>query len=372
MELCTPLIVLTAIGAFLSAIMQGCNIFSAISYASVVRGVVGILAAILLTSWAGAKGAAISVVLASASFAIILFILFLSKVNRSVASSSKPDESFNLQEVYKMVVPLVLLSLFQTVADWGSQALLANGGGRWAEVADLGVARQISFILPILSSSMATAALPTISSLQGNLGYRSTVTGYLKMVWLVQLPIAAVTIAVVPTLLSVFYGPKMISAVPTCRLLICSYTVFGLVWTAGPILTGTGRTWRLFLLHAIRSTFILGLSWQLLPILGICGIGISYLIGECCIGLLIAVLHHRSIIPILWDMRFIFLWTSPVIFGAACAVFLQVYLAVSSVLFGVITSAILIWTQTNDTEGRYIKDRSTALLHNFISTLAFR
>ena len=339
-----PILMVSALGSPLTGALQALDSFWAVSAAYIVRGVAGIAGAALLTWQFGLLGAAWSLVVAAHIFALVLF-LFLWRNPEMHLDRVCRVEMRRLGALGWMCLPLMLTSMLQIVADWGSQVLLAHSGGRWTDVADLGVARQLSLLLPLFSSALAISSLPVLSAAH-QADRRQVAATYVKWVMITQVTAATLGIGAVPLLLPILYGPHMLSAVPLCRALIASYAVFGIVWTAGPILVSAGRTGWVFSLSALRCVSIIVLGIWLLPRYGAVGIGFAYIAGECLTGVAVALCHFRAFLGTLRHLYRPLVITAPMCIAALAAVFAPPPIALLVSVVGVAMFALLLWVQT--------------------------
>jgi O-antigen/teichoic acid export membrane protein len=339
-----PILMLSALGTPLAGALQALDSFWAVSLAYMARGAAGIAGAALLTWQFGLLGAATSLLVAAHAYALVAF-LFLWRNPEMHLDGMCRMELRRLGALGWMCLPLILTSVLHVVADWGSQVLLAHGGGRWTDVADLGVARQLSLLLPLFSGALAISSLPVLSATHQE-NRRQVAATYVKWVLFTQVSAATLGIGAVPLLLPVLYGPRMLSAVPVCRALIASYAIFGIVWTVGPILVSAGRTGWVFGLSALRCTAIMVLSVWLLPRYGVVGIGFSYIAGECLTGVAVVVCHFHAFLETLQHLYRPLAMTAPMCLAALAALFSPPPIALLVAVVGVAAFALMWWIQT--------------------------
>ncbi len=287
---------LITLSAVFSAIIQGYELFDRSFFAYLGKSITNIVLCIFLVLWYGLWGAIAAYVLTAFVFLVILWLITDGHVQwhfRDGIKLLKTDRQY-VSNVVQLSLPLVMLSLIQMGADWGGQFLLAKGGQQWAAVADLGVARQIAFILPVLSSAVASAGLPHFSK-QTNKGadiYFQSVVNYIRTSWFMQIPLGAVLICIAPFVVTIIYGQEMASASDICRILVISYTIFGLTGTIGPVLTSKGKTKLLLLFQIVRASSILLFGYLLLSHAGY-GIALGYLCGESVLLLIVMIVYAR-------------------------------------------------------------------------------
>jgi len=293
----TPIVGLTAVGNSFSGTLQGLEQFPSVSLAFIIRGAMYILSAVLLTWTFGLAGAATASCVASLAFAVVT-LLALQRIAPTYGWTGGPAGKSNTRRLAAMSVPLMMMTIAQMFAELGSQAILARGGQHWPDIADLGVARQLAMVLPMLSSAIAVAAIPALSAVHSGhtgMSQRAMTATYLRTVWLSQIPVAVLMFGTAPLLLAVLYGPQLVSASSITRQMMVAGVLFSMTWTAGPILTSRGRLWTLCIVYMIRSAMILALTILLVPAMGVTGIGVAYILGEMVALLILSLLHWHAL-----------------------------------------------------------------------------
>ncbi len=322
---------LITLSAVFSAVIQGHELFDRSFFAYLGKSITNIVLCIFLVLYYGLWGAIAAYVLTAFVFLVLLWMISDRHVQwhfRDGINLLRTDKQY-VSNVVQLSLPLIMLSLIQMGADWGGQFLLAKGGQQWAAVADLGVARQIAFILPVLSSAVASAGLPQFSK-QTNEGadiYFQSVLNYIRTSWFMQIPLGAVLICIAPFVVTIIYGQEMASASNICRILVISYTIFGLTGTIGPVLTSKGKTKLLLVFQIVRASSILLFSYLLLSHAGY-GIALGYLCGESILLFIVMIVYARYVRRIITGVMPQVLQLLPVLVAAGVSFFTGPWIAV--------------------------------------------
>ncbi len=321
---------LITLSAVFSAVIQGYELFDRTFFAYLGKAFANIGLCVSLVIFYGLWGAIAAYVLTAFIFLVLLWRISDHQVKWHFSDGIaliKTDKEY-ISRVVRLSLPLILLSLVQMGADWGGQFLLAKGGKQWAAVADLGVARQIAFILPVLSSSVASAGLPHFSK-KSNDGadiYFQSVVNYIRTSWFMQIPLGAVLICIAPFVVTIIYGKEMASASGICRILVISYTIFGLTGTIGPVLTSRGKTRLLLLFQVIRASSILLFCFLFLALEGY-GIALGYLAGESILLIVAVLTYFRYVKNIIHEVVPQVVQLIPVLIAATASFFTGPWIA---------------------------------------------
>lgn len=367
LRILAPLAAAAALGYAFSGILQGLGRFPSVAKAVALRGLICVVSAAILGCAFGLSGAAAATVVTSTVFALVTWRMLsrtLKLTPELHVQCSNSEAMVSMHGLFVLSAPLMLMAVVQIVADLGSQALLARDGQRWAEVADLNVARQLTMILPMLSGALAVAAMPAMSASHAAKDQDAcpmTAT-YLQLVWISQVPVAALIFGAAPLILVLLYGENLHSATDITRLLVVSCVLFSMTWTAGPILISRGRTWTLLVAYVVRSAMILAVTQWLLPRYGIIGVGIAYIAGEAAAFVLLAFMFARSARHYLAKLRPALVGSVPMLAGMFGVLFCDGAWGVLPAVAGVSISAWFGWQKMD----REIRD---ALLERGIRKL---
>jgi O-antigen/teichoic acid export membrane protein len=342
LALFSPILFLLPVGSVAIGILQGQQRFSVTATIWVIKaGVVALSSGVFAYYW-GLPGACLSLALGSAVFAISAMI----SVRNSVSLPVAIFEDRNLP-LFAFTLPLVIQTVVLSAADWVTQAQVASSSDGWLAVADLGVARQMAMILPLVSGAAATAALPNLAGVKA--GVRDTethvenVTGYLRITLLTQIPLAVLLVLFSPVLVAVFYGDKMQSSVDILRILAISYAIFGIVWTAGPVLTSSGRTKQLLVLNLIRACAIILFAHMFIGVHGVIGVAYGYLCAELVTASIITIKFHTFVWRVAKKSRRILIALAPLSLGVLLTVVVVREYATWVSLAGVCISLRMLW-----------------------------
>lgn len=315
---------LITLSAVFSAVIQGYELFSRSFFAYLGKSLTNIVLCVCLALFYGLWGAIAAYIITAAVFLVLLWMISDHEVKwkfQDGINLIRTDKAY-VSKVIQLSFPLIMLSFVQMGADWGGQFLLAKGGKQWAAVADLGVARQIAFILPVLSSAVASAGLPHFSRKinEGPDNYFQSVVNYIRTSWFMQIPVGAALICVAPFVVTLIYGKAMATASDICRILVISYTIFGLTGTIGPVLTSKGKTRLLLLFQVIRAVSILLFCYLFLAFEGY-GIALGYLAGESVLLLIVGIAYFRYVKRLIIEVSPQILQLVPVLIAAALSFF---------------------------------------------------
>jgi len=339
-----PWAALVTLAATFTAVLQGYEWFGRMFFASLGKAVINLVLCIVLALFYGIWGAILAFVLT-----LFIYVMILNGLSRKAnrwrlrdgGSLLRSDRPY-VSSIVRLSTPLIILSLVQMSADWGGQFLLAKGGGQWSAVAELGVARQIAFIMPVLSSAVATAGLPYFSKKVNDehASYFASVVNYIRTNWFMQIPIGAILICTAPYVISILYGNRLAGAADICRVLVISYTIFGITGAIGPVLTSKGKTLFLLGINLLRSVTILLFCYLFLDYGGT-GIALGYLAGECAVLLLLSLVFFNYVRDILHSIGTPLLQSLPLILVAALSFFLTPPVAVLCLIIAILVELFL-------------------------------
>lgn len=272
-------LLLQALSKGQSTILQGTRRLKEMARSGVIGSALGLFTSIPLYYWLGVRGIVPAMVI-SALIALILSWYYSRKV-------IVQDVSLTIRETYKSGLGMAKLGVYMTVAGFIASfsayilnAFISNRGGI-EQVgfynAGWGVVGQYT---GIIFSAMATDYFPRLSAVQADdekvkeLVQQQGVTALLIMS-----PLLTLLIAAMPIVVRILYTPAFSPVVMFASLTLLGMQFKAISWSMGYVYLAKGNGSLFLKLEVISGLAILGLNLLLYNILGLNGLGISFVIS---------------------------------------------------------------------------------------------
>lgn len=282
-----------------NTILQGTRRLKEMARSGVIGSALGLFTSIPLYYWLGIKGIVPAMVL-SALTALILSWYYSRKVIIQ-------DVSLTIRETYKSGLGMARLGIYMTVAGFIASfsiyilnAFISNKGGI-EQVgfynAGWGVVGQYT---GIIFSAMATDYFPRLSAVQADdekvkeLVQQQAVTALLIIG-----PLLALLIAAMPIVVRILYTPAFTPVVMFASLTLLGIQFKAISWSMGYVYLAKGNGSLFLKLEIISGLAILGFNLFLYYLLGLNGLGISFVVSY-----FLAIILSYLVLKVKYNFRF--------------------------------------------------------------------
>lgn len=313
-KIIAPILLLQSLTSIILAYLQGFELFKLFTISNFFKGISLLSFVVLFGMYLDVDGVSIAFTASSAlNLGFLIYMMIKVKVwvpNEFSISEIKSNRKDSLNQLY-LAFPLILLSVIQILGDWIAQIILSNGTHDWGAVAEFGVARQYAFILPMASAAITQGVLPILA--KENKNDSNEVSGFIKISLLIQIILAATGVFCAPYIIPLVFGKSLVEAVIFSKILIVSYTIFGVFFMVGPLLLAKGKTKMLLVLQIIRTVAILSCVYFLINLYGKIGIVYGYLAAELITALLITFFFYHKIMLLVVKLKEILVTITPLV-----------------------------------------------------------
>lgn len=313
-KIIAPILLLQSLTSIILAYLQGFELFKVFTISNFFKGISLLVFVVLFGMFLDVDGVSIAFTASSAfNLGFLIYLIMKAKLwmpNEFSFSEIKANKKESLNQLY-LAFPLILLSVVQIVGDWMAQIILSNGTHDWGAVAEFGVARQYAFILPMASAAITQGVLPILA--KENKNDSNEVSGFIKISLLIQIILAAVGLFFAPFVIPIIFGKSLVEAVVFAKVLIVSYTIFGVFGMIGPLLLAKGKTNGLLIIQSFRTGAILICVYFLINQYGKIGIVYGYLLAESITALWITCFFYNKIWLLVVKLKVVLMTISPLV-----------------------------------------------------------
>ena len=270
-------LLLNALSESHKAILQGSRMLKELAKAGFLGSALGLATSIPLYYFYGVEGIMPSIILAGATV-FILNWYFSRKIKvRKVELTNKEvwNKGFSMA---KLGVSMTLAGFIGSVSIYVLNAFISNVGGLehvGLYNAGWGVVGQYT---GVVFTAMATDYFPRLSAIQDdNLKISKLVSQQAETALLIMSPLLALLIVTMPIVVRVLYTPEFLPIVMFANLTVLGMQFKAVSWAMGYVFLAKGDGKLFLILEIISGVIILSLNLIFYYLLGLNGLGISFI-----------------------------------------------------------------------------------------------
>lgn len=265
----------------LQGIMAGFEDFRAITWISIIQGIILFVGLVLLTYWLGLVGATIGMTI-SQGIGMCLYLVAIFKLCRQHnIRIRKRGVRQELRLIWHYAAPGFLTSSILHPANTLSQALVANTQGGFSGLGGFNASARWRELIQFVPRAAKRITLPMLSKLQGQQDYKR----FRKALWAnvalnggIALAVALPIIVASRWILRL-YGPDFTRDWDIMVILIIMGVSQSVLEVLAQVMACMEKMWWNFGFHIVYGTIILGGSYLLVPKHGVRGFVWSYAIA---------------------------------------------------------------------------------------------
>lgn len=216
---------------------------------------------------------------------------------RTLPAPTEPERGLH-RDVVRYGSVTTLLVLLEVVVWRRSEFFFLQAYSSDVEIALYSVSFAAVAALMLIPETAHVAATPAFATLFGAGEHERIRMGYsraLRLLVLVSLPLAALSLALGPAAIALLYGDEFDGTAPVLRLMLILLPVVALSTVTAALMMALDRLWSYVAVTAAGAVVILALNWLLVPAYDAVGAALANTLGQAAVAVPSVIIANRMV-----------------------------------------------------------------------------